>query len=166
MADALPGVVHDDGQLVGIQSVLASHHEISCCCAQRGGDEALDLVGKLDMAGRGNGNPGGSRPGKQPLTLAAVAAAGPIGAQQGAAAVTGKQVACRGQLFQCGGVGGAALTLEQDVPVPVQAVALQAVEDARGRACFLAGRIEVFHAHQPAAAVMTGVEKTRQGGQQ
>ena len=114
----------------------------------------------------GNGNPGGSRPGEQPLTLAAVAAAGPVGTHQRAAAVTGKQVACGGQLFQCGGVGGAALALEQDVPVPVQAMALQAVEDARGRACFLAGRIEIFHAHQPAATVLTGVEKARQGGQQ
>ena len=37
---------------------------------------------------------------------------------------------------------------------------------APGRACFLAGRIEIFHAHQPAATVLTGVEKARQGGQQ
>tara|TARA_B110000977_G_scaffold35722_1_gene47781 strand:- start:1084 stop:1203 length:120 start_codon:yes stop_codon:yes gene_type:complete len=39
----------------------------------------------------------------------------------------------------------------------MQAVALQAVEDAVGGARFLAGRVKVFHADQPTASAVTSV---------
>ena len=70
------------------------------------------------------------------------------------------------ELPECRRIGGVALALEYNVLVPVQAVVLQAVENATGSARFFPRRVEIFHSHQPATLMLARVQKARQGGYQ
>ncbi|MCY1459181.1 hypothetical protein D9M71_766330 [compost metagenome] len=49
------------------------------------------------------------------------------------------------------GVGLVAIALANQVAIPLEAVAFQSLEYGRLGAGFFTGRIQVFHAHQPAA---------------
>jgi hypothetical protein len=59
-----------------------------------------------------------------------------------------------------------ALALPQHLFIPEHTVVPQPLQNAISRAGLLTRRIEVLHAHQPAAAAMSCIEVTGQGGNQ
>ena len=83
-----------------------------------------------------------------------------LGGQLGAAAITAKRMACVEQFLYGAGIGVVALALPQYFTVPAQAVRLQAVEDAVGSTGDFTWWVQIFHAQQPTAAVVAGIEKT------
>ena len=98
------------------------------------------------------------------VVRAAVAAAHAVRFERGAGAVTGKDAAILRECRKRRGIRMTASALVHDLFVPMQTVALQAEQDAVRGAGFLARRVQVLHAHQPTAVAVTGIEKTRQGG--
>ena len=90
MADPLPGVIHYNRELIGVQTVLAPDHKVTELCSQRDVPAALNCVIKRD-AGR-SGNRHADRRGalQGALTLAAVADATAIWSQLLAAALAMK----------------------------------------------------------------------------
>lgn len=61
------------------------------------------------------------------------------------------------------GVSVVAFALADHLAVPLKTVAFQGIEDRRLGTGFFPGRVEVFHAQQPAAAHGAGIEVGRKG---
>ncbi|MNT04313.1 hypothetical protein D3C72_1388880 [compost metagenome] len=151
IGDALPGIVQDHGQLIGVEPVAAADHEIADFPAQVLAVLALHPVEEVVLQLR-----------------YAQADGGIIGAMAGIAAQPRINPVIRFQLFaRTGagigqavieqaiehlGVGVVPLALANQVAIPLEAIAFQCLENGRLGAGFLAGWIKVFHAHQPASA--------------
>src|SRR5690606_14623398 len=58
------------------------------------------------------------------------------------------------------------LALVEDLAVPVQAIAVQRVKYVRSGPGEVAGGNQIFHAHQPGATLMTGIQRTDDGSEQ
>ena len=65
-----------------------------------------------------------------------------------------------------GGVFAVARTLAHQLAIPLETVGLQGAQDGILGAGDFPGRVEVFHAQQPAAANGAGVEIGGEGGDQ
>ena len=101
------------------------------------------------------------------MAIAAVAVVKPadlLDAATGAGAVIA--LAMRLQPGQRLAIGVMTLRLPQDVAVPVQAVVLQLMQNARGGAGNFARRIDIFNAHQPAAVLRARAQIAAKGGNQ
>ncbi len=168
MVDALPGVIDHHGQLVGVQPVLAFHDKISQVarpgrCATAPCTWSVNSIWQC----RGTATRMALGPASCPWRSRQRPQQAPIGAQHGAGAVAGKQVAASGQSRQGCGVGRAAPALEQDVLVPVQAVVVAGCPgcDRAAPASSRGGSRSSMRTSQR-ATVMAGIEKARQGGNQ
>jgi hypothetical protein len=66
------------------------------------------------------------------------------------------------QLVDGGVIGGGAAGLPHDIAIPLEAETLEGLQDGIGGAAYDARLVDVFHAQQPAAAVVTRIEVTCQ----
>ena len=83
-----------------------------------------------------------------------------------AGAGAGEYRALRLEAIERGGIGVVALRLDQHVVVPVQSIGFQLAQDGVGCAGLATRAVEIFHAHQPAPANRTGIEKAGHRGDQ
>ena len=75
--------------------------------------------------------------------------------------MAGVQQACKRRL-----VGGLAVALIDDGPVPFEPVALECLEDAPRCPRLLPGRVDVLDAYEPAAVVPACLQVARSRGEQ
>ncbi|MNH17343.1 hypothetical protein D3C79_770120 [compost metagenome] len=153
----LPGVIQHHGQLISVQAIAAANDKVADLAAQMLFETALDPV--IEMVGQL------WHPYADGRVLAAVPG---VAAQARVNAVIAFELLARAgagvgqtlteQAFDHFGIGLVALALVHHLAIPFQAVAFQGVEDRCLGAGGFAGRVDVFHAHQPGAADRTRVQ--------
>ncbi|MNG02119.1 hypothetical protein D3C84_851270 [compost metagenome] len=161
----MPGIVQYHRQLIGVQPVAAANHEIADIPAQVLVELALHPVDEVIIQFRhANTNGGVFR------AVSGIAAQPRINAvvrlQLFARAGAGVGQTLAEQAIEHFGIGLVAVALADHLTIPLETVALQSLEDRRLGAGLFAGRVEVFHAHQPAATHRAGVEVGGQCGDQ
>ena len=164
MGHALLGVIDHHRQLVGEQAVGAMEQKIPRVLRQRLHDRALYRIFKRDLriADTHAHRARGFAPREAPAAGARVDGRAVAGEQAVAdfTARAGARVGVAGgaKLFQGRLVRGGAPALVQDLVVPGEAVRGKRGKNRRSGAGLLAWPVNIFHAHQPLAAVRVRVQ--------
>ena len=172
LGDALGGVVHYHGELVGEQAVGASQHKIADLPREVELEPAVVAVfdGQRDArraqpdravaVGCGRVRQAGSR------VDGATEAGARDARDRAAAAIAPVAVAVSREPFECVEVGVRAGRLVEDRAVPGQSVPLETGEDGIGRAGHLAGRVKILDAHQPLPGLVARLQVAGYRGHQ
>src|SRR5690606_36988017 len=162
----LGNIVHDYRQLVGDNAVAAADDEVAAAALQRLTDLALQAADEAQGALIHPDAYGVVRGKAKPARTAGARIAPVMGDDLPARAIAVIGQIVVEPLFDGVLIKVQPLALVDHLAVPVQAIAVQRVKYVRSGPGEVAGGIQIFHAHQPGATLMTGIQITGDGSEQ